>query len=232
MFGLDLREASCYQGYGLRQNLLSFGSTAVFEFSRLPINPHNRPKAFASVIVATSATIVGLMSIAAGRDDAGVRQFFVDQANHAELQRSSFRATVPPDAYSLGTPLTIRSLDRARPLRYVSHKVLHKVKIAARPVVVAKTRVGPLAARPALAAAKPALFAADPHRPIVVSIYEDTTLRRGDAVMTATGLRVFAGSRKFPYRPEDFTTLKASRDIKMDFRRALMELDQNPYLRG
>ena len=73
------------------------------------------------------------------------------------------------------------------------------------------------------------MFRPDPKRPAVVSIYEDRTLRRGDAVMTFAGLRVFAGSRTFPYRPEDFSSLRASRDIKGQLRRALIELDQTPF---
>src|SRR5437660_1899822 len=40
-----------------------------------------------------------------------------------------------------------------------------------------------------------------------VSIYNDRTLRRGDSVMTAQGLRVFKGSSHFPYRASDFVLL-------------------------
>jgi hypothetical protein len=63
-----------------------------------------------------------------------------------------------------------------------------------------------------------------------VSIYNDRTLRRGDSVMTAQGLRVFRGSSRFPYRPSDFVSLaeaskfvlgdkKQLRDVQLAFER-------------
>ncbi|HEX3183109.1 MAG TPA: hypothetical protein VHR44_17960 [Beijerinckiaceae bacterium] len=63
-----------------------------------------------------------------------------------------------------------------------------------------------------------------------VSIYNDRTLRRGDSVMTAQGLRVFKGSSHFPYRAADFVPLaeaskfvmgdkKQLRDIQLAFER-------------
>jgi hypothetical protein len=63
-----------------------------------------------------------------------------------------------------------------------------------------------------------------------VSIYTDRTLRRGDSVMTAQGLRVFRGSSRFPYHPSDFVSLadasrfvvgdkKQLRDIQLAFER-------------
>jgi hypothetical protein len=63
-----------------------------------------------------------------------------------------------------------------------------------------------------------------------VSIYNDRTLRRGDSVMTAQGLRVFKGSSHFPYRAADFVSLaeaakfvlgdkKQLRDVQLAFER-------------
>jgi hypothetical protein len=63
-----------------------------------------------------------------------------------------------------------------------------------------------------------------------VSIYSDRTLRRGDSVMTAQGLRVFRGTSHFPYRASDFVSLaeaskfvmgdkKQLRDIQLAFER-------------
>ena len=63
-----------------------------------------------------------------------------------------------------------------------------------------------------------------------VSIYKDRTLRRGDSVMTAQGLRVFKGASHFPYRASDFIALteasrfvlgdkKQLRDIQLAFER-------------
>ena len=48
----------------------------------------------------------------------------------------------------------------------------------------------------------------------ITSLLHDFTLRRGDAVMTATGVRVFHGGARFPYRRSDFVALAASRDVR------------------
>jgi hypothetical protein len=69
-----------------------------------------------------------------------------------------------------------------------------------------------------------------PHTKGPVTIYTDRTLRRGDSVMTAQGLRVFRGSSTFPYRASDFVALadasrfvvgdrKQLRDIQLAFER-------------
>lgn len=56
-----------------------------------------------------------------------------------------------------------------------------------------------------------------PHTKGPVSIYNDRTLRRGDSVMTAQGLRVFKGASHFPYRGSDFVALaEASRFVVGD----------------
>ncbi|MBV8850546.1 MAG: hypothetical protein JOZ16_13290 [Methylobacteriaceae bacterium] len=63
-----------------------------------------------------------------------------------------------------------------------------------------------------------------------VTIYNDRTLRRGDSVMTAQGLRVFRGAGHFPYHPADFVALaqassfvsgnkKQLRDVQLAFER-------------
>ena len=55
------------------------------------------------------------------------------------------------------------------------------------------------------------------HRPgrasRTLSVLRDLTLRRGDAVMTARGFRVFHGAARFPYRRTDFLALSRSRDV-------------------
>ncbi len=61
-----------------------------------------------------------------------------------------------------------------------------------------------------------------------VSMYNDTTLQTGDAVMTKHGLRIFQGSDTFPFRPEDFTTLSKARGLTTMVRRSLADADQDP----
>ena len=48
----------------------------------------------------------------------------------------------------------------------------------------------------------------------IASLLHDFTLRRGDAVVTATGVKVFHGGGHFPYRQADFIRLAQSRDVR------------------
>ena len=74
-----------------------------------------------------------------------------------------------------------------------------------------------LALKAAAAASRPE----NPH-------YHDKTLRRGDIVATATGLRMFLGAEHFPYRPRDFAPISKARHIAQ--RGALEAMDRS--LRG
>lgn len=56
----------------------------------------------------------------------------------------------------------------------------------------------------------------------------DRTLRRGDIVATASGLRVFLGAEHFPYRPHDFAPVTSARHVAK--RADLVALDR--ALRG
>ena len=57
-----------------------------------------------------------------------------------------------------------------------------------------------------------------------VSIYTDRTLRRGDSVMTAQGLRVFKGAEHFPYRASDFVALAAASRFVMGDKKQLRDI--------
>lgn len=48
----------------------------------------------------------------------------------------------------------------------------------------------------------------------ISSLLRDFTLRRGDAVVTGSGVKVFHGGGHFPYRQADFVRLAQSRDVK------------------
>lgn len=48
----------------------------------------------------------------------------------------------------------------------------------------------------------------------IASLLHDFTLRRGDAVVTATGVKVFHGGGHYPYRQADFVRLAQSRDVR------------------
>ena len=59
-----------------------------------------------------------------------------------------------------------------------------------------------------------------------VSIYQDRTLRRGDAVMTAKGIRIFAGSSSWPYREDDFVAISAAGRMDKGYQKVLLDLDR------
>lgn len=63
---------------------------------------------------------------------------------------------------------------------------------------------------------------------VPVSIYEDATLRPGDAVMTAKGMRIFQGSRSLPYSDADFVAIAASSSVSRDVAKALTAVDRLP----
>jgi hypothetical protein len=57
------------------------------------------------------------------------------------------------------------------------------------------------------------------------ALFHDLTLRKGDFVMTATGVRVFRGGRRPPYDTNDFTDLAQS-SLPLETRDALMAMDR------
>ena len=67
-----------------------------------------------------------------------------------------------------------------------------------------------------------------PTKPEKVSIFEDRTLKRGDAVMTADGIRVFAGSASWPYTKADFVDLATAKNLSKDTAKVLAEVDRLP----
>ncbi len=63
-------------------------------------------------------------------------------------------------------------------------------------------------------------------KPVKVSIFEDKTLRRGDAVMTTSGIRIFAGSSSWPYRQSDFVAIADAGHMNGSYQKALLVLDR------
>jgi hypothetical protein len=65
-----------------------------------------------------------------------------------------------------------------------------------------------------------------------VSIYEDPTLREGDAVMTKDGMKVFAGGRfsaDHPYADADFVAVSASKAVGPNLKKTVIELNKLPH---
>ena len=75
-------------------------------------------------------------------------------------------------------------------------------------------------------------FARGPTKTGPVSIYEDPTLRNGDAVMTKDGMKVFAGGRfsaEHPYGDTDFIAVSASKDVGPNLKKTVIELNKLPH---
>ncbi len=57
-----------------------------------------------------------------------------------------------------------------------------------------------------------------------MSPFDDHTLQRGDAVMTAKGLRIFQGARRYPFTVADFRSLLTARGVS--HRNDLLAIDR------
>lgn len=65
-----------------------------------------------------------------------------------------------------------------------------------------------------------------------VSIYQDPTLRSGDAVMTKDGMKVFAGGRfspEHPYEDADFVAVSAAKTVAPNLKKTVIELNKLPH---
>ncbi len=72
-------------------------------------------------------------------------------------------------------------------------------------------------------------YAVRPHAPDLTqpdAILHDATLREGDSVMTAKGLRVFQGGSACPHKESDFLALADARDIPKAKRGALVAIEK------
>lgn len=73
-------------------------------------------------------------------------------------------------------------------------------------------------------------FVMPPPRPVIetkpasMSALTDTTLRRGDAVMTPAGIRIFQGARHYPFAVRDFRSLAYAGNVP--HRNALLAIDR------
>lgn len=98
-----------------------------------------------------------------------------------------------------------------------SKGLIHKASLETVPLPPARPVAETLALKAATAAARPE----DTH-------LRDKTLRAGDIVATAAGLKVFLGSEQFPYRAKDFAPVSTARNVAQ--RDVLVALDRS--LRG
>ena len=61
-----------------------------------------------------------------------------------------------------------------------------------------------------------------------VTIFTDATLKRGDAVMTDSGIRIFNGAQTFPHRQTDFVAVKRVDGLSRAVTRTLLAMDAVP----
>jgi hypothetical protein len=61
-----------------------------------------------------------------------------------------------------------------------------------------------------------------------LDLHDDPTLREGDIVVTASGVRVFRGSSSFPFRDRDFVDFRRVQGLPRDLVTRLTAIDQ-PY---
>lgn len=177
---------------------------------------------------------------AARADDGGMMSFLLsgNGGGRARVAAPAYRAEAPvarQRAAFVRKVATSRARVQARNARLAAaHKDARRHQVAAAQAAGAaliqkasleltqqqpepKVTAQSLALKAAAAAARPE----DAHM-------RDKTLRRGDIVATASGLRVFLGSAHFPYRAHDFVPVTSTRHVAQ--RSDLVALDR--ALRG
>ncbi len=186
-----------------------------------------------AVALLALAAVLGLAHAASAGDDLGLRRVSL----WPEPQPAVLLVDVPAPATG---PVPARhrharriwAASRSRPLRIALAHHRHGIRAADR------RRAGPRgvlarfvpAALPQVVFPKPIVLP-KPQRPTLVSIYQDRTLRDGDAVMMADGIHVFRRAGPWPYRPQDFVRLTFAAALDWHLRQTLGVLDRNPPTR-
>ncbi len=161
--------------------------------------------------VVAGVAILGVVHTASARDDSGIHEFFNSMfgggnaSSAAEPAQPVPQPRYEPIPYARPTERTVRRATASRGDRPLTVK-LNRPKIV-RPAQIAQGRT----------------------TPVKVSIFEDKTLQRGDAVMTAKGIRIFAGSNSWPYQATDFVALSNARQMDKGMQKVLLDLDRMPH---
>lgn len=174
------------------------------------IIPHTVATRIAIAALAALCVLL-LFKAATAHDDLGLRLFWSEQVR---ADTSDVRAAVPP--------LPLRSAKAVRPLR-IALSIRH-----GRRTVRRRQHGATMLAR---ATSLRLLSLPVPAKPAIVSLYEDRTLRNGDAVMLADGIHVFRGDIAGLHRPRDFVRLQLAASLGWKLRQTLNDLDRNPPTR-
>ena len=185
-----------------------------------------------AVAVLASVCVLSLFKAATAHDDLGLHRFWTDQMPTAAVNDRAATAPPPPRTATAVRPLRVALLKshdgrlvRYRQQGFVLAKTtrprLLKLPIPTKPAFVLLTKATPTRL----------LSLPIPTKPAIVSIYEDRTLRNGDAVMLVDGIHVFRGDTAGLHRPHDFVRLPLVASIDWKLRQTLNDLDRNPPTR-
>lgn len=155
-----------------------------------------------SVIAVFSAlSVVGLIDMAGASDDGGARLFRLEQMNAAAPGK--------------------RELRRAEPA--AGAEVRRRVWSA----LVAHGQSGREAHRRSAPQTAAPVQVAGAERPAGrISIWQDATLRPGDAVMFSDGIHIFTGPKTLPHAAPDFAPLARAKGLDSRYVATLAALDQ------
>ncbi len=168
--------------------------------------------------VVAGAAILGIAHTAAARDDSGIHEFFNSMFSGNDSGSGPAEQAQPaPQPRTDATP-SARSTPYARATERAAHHTV--ASRGDRPLTVKLNR-------PKIV--RPAQIAQGRTTPVKVSIFEDKTLQRGDAVMTTKGIRIFAGSNSWPYQASDFVALSNARQMDKGMQKVLLDLDRMPH---
>lgn len=183
----------------------------------------------AAVALLALGAVLGLVRGAAADGDLGLRRDTLWPDAQPAVQLVD--AAVPVPAHHRRAR-RIWAASRSRPLRVALARHRHPTQVAQRHRAAPRVSLARLkpAAEPAVVFPK-LIVLPKPPRPALVSIYEDRTLRTGDAVMMADGIHVFRGVGQGPYRPRDFVRLAFVAALDWHLRQTLDALDKNPPTR-
>ncbi len=154
------------------------------------------------IVLGTAVLMAGAATGASAED--GVQNFFSSIFGGGEQRQAAPESQPQPSS----APAT--DVSGTRP-RYAPRALTVKLH---RPKVIREAHVSRVAQVPS--------------KPDKVSIFVDKTLRRGDAVMTRHGMRIFAGSSSWPYRDNDFVAVAEAGRMDKGIQTTLLSLDSLP----
>ena len=175
----------------------------------------------AALVILALGAVLGLAHAAAAGGDLGLRRDTAWSEPQPAIQLVDVPAPVPVRHRHARR---IWAASRSRPLRIALARHRHRSRVADVRRRAPHIRV---AAEPQVVFPTPIVLP----RPALVSIYQDRTLRDGDAVMMADGIHVFHGAGQWPYRPRDFVKLTFVAALDWHLRQTLDVLDNNPPAR-